>query len=734
MGFRNQKDMKNIEVDPVTFEVIQHKLWAIGDEQSMTLKSVSGSPVVTESSDFNNGIYLADGSIVLFGRQVLIHAGTMSRVLASVIRDCRETPGIEEEDMFLMNDPYKGAVHIPDVTVLAPYFYRGELVAWFGSCAHQLDMGGMEFSSWCPRATERYQEGLNIPPVKLVEKGKLRKDLLNMVLANSRLPFLVELDLRALIASNNVAKRRFTDIIGKYGWETVKAVMEGLLDLSENKLRKRLAELPDGIYRTQDFLDHDGFENKLYCVKLAMTKEKDSLVFDFTGTSPQAPTYINCTESVTIGSVLSAVLLIIAYDIPWNDGLLRPVKIVAPEGSLCNARSPAPVGSAPMAASWLVQTTTFAAMSRLAGCSDGYRRESQGMIQGAVPILNLRGLNQFGEPFGTMILDATGGAGAFSYKDGMDMLRRGSLVTMIANIEANENFAPMLYLYRRKLKDSGGPGMFRGGRAAGLAFTPHDTRALEALLLTHGVEVPNAGGIFGGFPGSCIVSTIVRDSDIGQRYREGRIPFKASELNGQRAFLEAKPGKFPIKPGDVFEYFYQGGGGYGSPLKREEQRVLKDVLDGSVSLECARNIYGVEVDIDSKSVVRDKTAMLRRQKSISQFQTDKTGRMPKADKSAGGRTVQIGPGLIIDKTGAVSCRCGQVLGAPGSNWREAASRKLLQPSEVGPLVKLHQDLEIRQYLCPSCGLIHSVDVEMKGHPPIWDIEISHSPFRQRQER
>lgn len=717
--------MKKSELDPVTFEVIRHKLWAIGDEQSMTLKSVSGSPVVTESSDFNNGIYLADGSIVLFGRQVLIHAGTMSQVLASVIRDCQETPGIEEDDMFLMNDPYKGAVHIPDITVLAPYFYKGELVAWFGSCAHQLDMGGMEFSSWCPRATEKYQEGLNIPPVKLVEKGKLRKDLLNMVLANSRLPFLLELDLRALIASNNVAKKRFADIIGKYAWENVKAVMEGLLDLSEKKLRKRLMELPDGIYRTQDFLDHDGFENKLYCVKLAMTKEKDSLVFDFTGTSPQAPSFINCTESVTIGSVLSAVLLIIAYDMPWNDGLLRPMKIIAPEGSLCNARSPAPVGSAPMAASWLVQTTAIASLSRLAGCSDGYRRESQGMIQGAVPILNLRGLNQFGEPFGTMVLDATGGAGAFSYKDGLDMLRRGSLVTMIANIEANENFAPMLYLYRRKLKDSGGPGMFRGGRAGGLAFTPHDTKALEGLLLTHGVEVPNASGIFGGSPGSCIINTIIRNSDIDRRYKEGRLPLQASGLDGQIYLLEAKPpGKFPIKSGDVFEYFYQGGGGYGSPLEREERRVLKDVLDGSVSVECARNIYGVEVDIERKLIVTDKTAMLRRQQGKTKFvQTGQTGARLKANKNAEGEILRIGPGLIIDKNGSVCCRCGHGLGAAGSNWREAAHRKSLHPSAVGPLIRLHQDLEIRQYRCPSCGLIHSVDVELKGQPPIWDIEI-----------
>lgn len=598
-------------MDSVSFEVIRHKLWSIGDEQSITLKAVSGSPVVTESSDFNNGLYLADGSIVIFGRQVLLHAGTMTQVLRSVIQDCQDEPGIEEGDMFITNDPYKGAVHLPDITVVAPFFYGGELVAWFGSCAHQLDTGGMDFGSWCPKATERFQEGINLPPLKIVERGKIRTDILNMILANCRLPYLVGLDLRALIASNNVAKDRFRAIINRYGMEEVKAVMEGLLDLSESKLRQRLRKLPDGVFRARDFIDHDGYRNLLYTVDLAMTKKGDTLTFDFSGSSKQAPSFINCTESTMIGGVISAVLMILAYDIPWNQGLMRLLKFVAPKGIICNAESPAPVGSAPMAASWSVQTTAISALSKLVACSDELRRESLAISQGALPILNVRGMNQSGEPFGTMFLDAKGGSGATPFRDGLDWGGRSTPVPTISNVEANENFAPILYLYRRMIEDSAGPGQYRGGRAAGFAITPHDTDTLDAVLVSHGVEVPNAAGAFGGLPGSCVVNTLVRNSDISVRQRRQRLPLNSSELRGEKTDLGAKPGRFSLRRNDIFEYTLQGGGGYGSPLERDPELVFKDVMDGAISIDSARKLYGVAIDVHEMKVCKGKSKRLR---------------------------------------------------------------------------------------------------------------------------
>ena len=184
-------------IDPITFEVIRHKLEAITEEQAITLKNVSGSPVVTEATDFNVGIYLADGSIVNMGPQVIFHAGTMSTVIYSIIENFSDNPGINEGDMFILNDPYRGAIHQPDVSIVMPIFHEGRRIAWTGSCAHELDTGGMTFGSWAFGATDVQQEAMLLPGVKIVEKGVLREDIWQMIMGMTRLPHVVGLDFKA---------------------------------------------------------------------------------------------------------------------------------------------------------------------------------------------------------------------------------------------------------------------------------------------------------------------------------------------------------------------------------------------------------------------------------------------------------------------------------------------------------------------------------------------------------
>jgi N-methylhydantoinase B len=327
--------------DPITFEVIRHKLQAITEEQAITLKSVSGSPVVTDATDFNNGIYLADGSIVTMGPQVLFHTGTMSSVIRHITADFAQSPGINEGDMFILNDPYKGAVHQPDVSIVAPIFHAGRHIAWAGSCAHQLDVGGMNFGSWSFKATEIQQEAMLLPGIKLVEHGELRRDLWQMIMGMSRLPMVLGLDLKAMIAANNVAAKRLGEVMDRYGADVVEAVMHGEIDASEQQLRTRLRALPDGVFRAVDFLEHDGHTNALYEIRVAVEKRGDTLSFDLTGSSPQAPGFINCTRSGLVGALFTALLPILAPDIRWNEGLLRPVTITAPDGIICNATWPA---------------------------------------------------------------------------------------------------------------------------------------------------------------------------------------------------------------------------------------------------------------------------------------------------------------------------------------------------------------------------------------------------------
>lgn len=716
------KEKVKERVDPVIFEIIRHRLISIVTEQAITLKSVSGSPIVTESSDFNAGLYLADGTNVIMGQHMLAHAGNGALIIENIVKNCQESPGIEEDDMFIVNDPYSGGLHVSDVTFSAPVFYNGERVAWAGCCAHQLDIGGMEPGSWCPRATERQQEGLTIPPVKLVERGRLRQDILNMILSMSRLPFSVGLDVRAMIAANNIAKARLKTLIDRYGLGTVLAVMNEVVEISERRLRERLREFPDGVYCAVDFLDHDGLENKLYKFLLSVTKEADTLTFDFTGTSEQAPTFINCTEGGLFGGVAAGLLEILAPDLPWNGGLLRPIKIVAPKGTICNAEPPAPTSAGTCAASWLAHNVTVIALSRLVSCSDKHRREAQGVSNAGLTILNLGGKNQYGEPFGHLFMEnAAAGGAACSFKDGLDVggpLQNG--VSVINNVETNESSMPLLYLHRKLIPDSPGPGKFRGGRALGIAFVLHDVPSAQGVLVGHGVEVP-ATGIFGGFPGSSNVNVIVKGTDILERFHGGELPGRAGEVKGQLHFLGAKPGRVPVSLGDILEFSYQGGGGYGDPLEREPESVRGDVINGVISPASAKDLYGVVV-MDSGSMEIDVAQTTELRKSLRE---QRLGAKPKSLLAEGRKVMQIGDYLevaAVHDRKIWRCRCGQNLGPLTENWKNHAIQMV--PRQVaGSLVKLHDDLELREYLCPGCGVLHSVEISLKNAPPLWDIQV-----------
>lgn len=719
-------------VDPVTFEVIRHKLNAITAEQAITQKNVSGSPIVTEACDFNNGLYLSDGSAVAMGRNILHHSATIGSLLRSVIADCEEDPGIYDGDQFIVNDPYKGALHPSDVAIVAPIFYEGERVAWAGAMAHQMDIGGMVLGSYSALATDRQQESMTIPPVKLVEREKLRKDVWNMIMAGSRLPHLLGLDLKAMIASNNVARMRLIHLINRYGIQTVKADMEGLIEMSEKKMRERLRELPDGIFRGIDFLDHDGHENVLLETRLTMTKEGDSLTFDFTGSSPQAKGGVNCTEGGLRSGVLTGMLPLLAFDIPWNEGILKPIKIICPEGLVCNAQYPAPVGLASTEETWIIQNLSTSLVSKLLACSDKYRKYAEAVTQGGVQAMTIGGLNQYGEPFGTLLLDAiAGGGGAFSYRDGLEGYGAYCVVTPnIANVETNEAFAPVLYLHRRIFPDTGGPGKFRGGATAGLAFTPHDTDSLKATIVSHGIDVPNSAGQFGGLPGACGVNWLFKNTDLFEKMKEGQIPFTAKELDGEMHDIGAKDVGIVIFPGDVWEFIFLGGGGYGDPLDREPRSVQRDVINGLVSTPWAEKVYGVlinpenmELDLDETKKLREKKIEERLEKARSYAASD---RSPLLEAKSGKRIGQIGEYMyIIDSLGKkfFRCLCGYDFCPINKNWKEEACQIFLLPTDIGPRIKVRDELELRGYLCPKCGILHSTEVARKGEPPLWNIEI-----------
>lgn len=705
-------------IDPITFEVIRHKLQAITEEQAITLKQVSGSPVVTEATDFNNGLYLADGSIVTMGPQVIFHTGTMSTVIRSIIDEFGPRGEIGEGDMFILNDPYRGAIHQPDVSIVAPIFHDGRHIAWAGSCAHQLDVGGMGFGSWAYRATEVQQEAMLLTGLKLVEGGRLRQDLWQMIMSMTRLPNYLGLDLKGMIAANNVAIDRMRDLFRRYGVDTVEGVMAAEIDASERRMRERLRSIPDGIYRARDYIDHDGHSNALYRVSLAVHKSGDRIHFDLEGTSEQAPGFINCTWSGMKGALLTGLLPILAPDIRWNEGVLRPVTIHAPEGTLCNAKWPAPVSGATVCAVWIVMNVAVAALSRMVSCTPGMVREAQAVTKGQMSVLTLAGRNRNGEAYGTLLLDSmAGGGGASIDLDGLDGSGDYDVPRpAIANVEANEAAGPILYLFRSFVPDTAGPGRQRGGGSTGLAIVPHDVDGLDAMVIGHGVEVPNSIGLFGGLPGACATHVLKRTNQpIDQLLRRYWNSDQVTKDDGVED-LGAKPGSFRIGQGDVFCYTFQGGGGYGDPLLRDASLVMRDIRDGHVSVASAAALYGVVTMADGTDV--DEAATAARRDAIRRERLG--GQAPKsappADSGAPGE-------LTIGADRHFHCACGADLGPVSENWKPRASMRRVTPESCGPHVRLHEELEIREFCCPDCATLLEVEVCRHDEESLWTMAL-----------
>lgn len=701
----------NAELSSITFEVLRNRLVAITEEMRIALQSVSGSPTVTEASDFFTGLYLPDGSPASMGFQVSFQAPVCTTVIKHITgkRDLK----INDGDMFVGNDPFIGALHQNDVQMLGPIYADGEIIAWAGVQAHQTDVGGMDFASWCPKAKDVYQEGFRIPCVKLVDRGEVREDVLEMILTASRLPDQLGLDIRAFIATINVARGRIADLVARYGAGTVSDAMRRMIAFSEAKLRARLSELPDGEFHASDFLEHDGHTNALYKIDVKLTKHGDRLTLDFSGSSKQAPGFVNCTRAGLRGGVAGGILPILAYDMQWNQGALAPVEIVAPDGLICTAQFPAPVGAATVEAIWVVCNATTLALNKLLATSDKYRHRVQGITDGCMATFNLGGVNQYGEPFGLHLMDPiAGGAGAYASKDGVDAGGPiTSPVSSIADIERNEQVSPLFYLYRRLARDTAGAGKFRGGLSGEVALTLGGIERAYALIMTHGAEVPNDAGLGGGWPGST-----VRQSMGWGAIKNGR-----PRRKGKWQAFGPKPGLMTMTNRDVFAVSWQGGGGWGDPLERDPEAVAKDVARGAVSSEAARRIYGVAL----KAGRADAAATDRLRQTMRRRRVGKFARSP-ARFTAATPFAAFSDSLFLarDRCGThVVTKAGYILATNHTRWRQGAVAATTAKLPAEHNIALHERLAVTCYYCPASGTLLAVDVHERGTKPPDDVVL-----------
>jgi N-methylhydantoinase B len=706
--------------DVIAEQVIRHGLAAVTEHMRVALQGVSGSSAVIESGEFFTGLHLPDGSLAATG----FHLTTKAAPAGMLIRHLRERAEIRPGDMFVANDPFIGAIDQADLYLVGPVFDGEELVAWAGAMAHQTDMGGMEFGGLSPRAREVYQESIRLPVVKLVDGGKVRRDVLELILAATRLPVAVGLDLRALIAAIDAARERLGELMRRNGAATVQGVMRRMIRLSEDRLRARLRELPDGMVHAADFLEHDGHQNQLYTVDLLVTKQGDNLRLDFSRSSPQAPGFINATRAGLHAGVAGALLPTLGFGIPWNDGLLRPVETVVPDGLVCTARPPAPVGAASSEAAWVVTNVVAAALNKLLACSPAHLHRAQAVSSGTCSTFALGGVDRHGERFGVQFGDPlAGGGGAWVARNGV--AAGGPVCTPlpgIACVERVEQQFPVVYLYRRLARDSGGAGRTRGGHGAEIAVTLSGVASADALVLTHGLEVPNAVGLFGGWPGATVRQRFGHAVLRGHAPVPGVLPGRPEAPESGWEELGPKPGRIPMTGADVFAVRWQGGGGWGDPLERHPDAVWREVSEGVISADKARSMYGVLGD--GEQADRKATADLRRG-----IRTARIGQTVRADDLAGHRPVAdrdwpFGSSLRLVRSSGewrVVTRHGAVLATGTTAWRAGAVQRPIIPDRRSDGILLHHDLAMTGFHCPVSGELLALDIHPVGEPPGDDV-------------
>lgn len=720
---------KKYGLDPITFEILRHRLWAINDESATALRLVSGSPVANEAYDMNTALMNVAGDDFVIGTFIAIHALSMNIMAKYILEEYSENPGINPGDSFLCNDPYVGCQHQMDAIVLSPIHYKGELVAWTGSTVHNIDLGGPNEGQVQLDAQSIFGEQPILPPIKIVERGNLRKDLERAWTRRSRLPDLVALDLRALLAANNVARNRMIELIDEYGLETIKKMMDAILDYTEVRFRGRLQELPDGVWRHRSYMD---YKNDLYRIVLTMTKKGDQLLLDFRGTDKQAPAVINCTWAGLRSAFMSAILAYLCFDMPWCPaGVIRTIKVLSEPGTVIHSEYPAGVCKATTAASWAATNVTAACLGKMLAASDQWKDHTMSLWQGTQSIEDLFGYDQRGKYFGATILDCmAGGTGARSFADGINT--GGFIVSMsgaISNVEASEFRYPILYLYRKQMPDTGGPGKFRGGVGASMMYIAHDVDNIPTKIMhTYGVEVPDTIGIGGGYPSSTNLFSIRRETNIRELLNSGQIPSDLEDLDGEWEQIPAITKSY-LGSSDVYRVVAMGGGGYGDPILRDPQRVRNDIENQLVSIKFAKKIYGVVVDPDDFTVDEGATKEARREARSRRLQLSE-GKRSFVDASGAERIAPFNEVMeVVSWKGDryIRCQCKHIISPVMENYKLHALQYEAPLNEAGPWVNPDNlgdgRLVLRQFYCPNCQVVLENEVTRKDDPVLWDTQL-----------
>jgi N-methylhydantoinase B len=544
-------------LDRITVSVIQHRLESIVQEMGEAMLRTAYSQILNSSRDFSTAVFDGEGRLAAQAEHVPIHVGALPwavKAIADYFKG-RIRPG----DMYLLNDPYHGGNHLPDLTALLPVFVGERLAFWSINRAHQSDIGGATHGAYNPGATEIWQEGIRITPLKLYDAGVLRDDVMDMIATNVRHPRDFLGDLRAMMGSARVGERRLLKLIDDYGAETATEAVGEVLDSAERQSRACIREWKDGVYSGLSVLDDDGHGIENIRLHAKVTKKGDSLIVDLTGCDPQVIGFVNSSYPNTVSAVHMALAYLIDPRIPKNEGTFRPVEIRAKQGSIVWPYPPAPVT---LATNHCAQEIAEAVIKALAGaCPDralaGWSRRFRIAISGKNPRAN-------GRPFIWHLFHARGGGGASSAGDGWETAGEGQAAGGIkfGSVEVAEARFPLFFERHEFRPDSFGDGQFRGGVGSVLTLKMETTEPAKGNTAGDGVRHPSYG-ILGGKDG------------LPHRY--------VLVSGGKRRVLKTKEVGVPIPPGAVFDIVSAGGGGWGKPSRRTAAARAADVENGFVT-------------------------------------------------------------------------------------------------------------------------------------------------------
>ncbi|MBU1048735.1 hydantoinase B/oxoprolinase family protein [Candidatus Bipolaricaulota bacterium] len=535
-------------VDAISLEVLRHAISAIADEMNANLVRTSYSPNIKERRDCSSAVFDAQGQMIAQAESIPVHLGAMPY---SVIAAINHVEAFAPGDVIVLNDPYSGGAHLPDVTFVAPVFVEDRLIGFVANRAHHADVGGKEPGSLAGDTVEIYQEGLRIPPIHLWKGGALSDDLLQMILANVRTPEERWGDLRAQKAGCAIGIDRIQQLCQRIGQSVLLDAMSAVLDYSDRRMRHQISLLPQGEACFEDVLDNDGILNEPIPIRVRVAIQRDRIAVDFSGTADQVRGPVNAVYAVTASATYYAIRAFADPDIPPNSGCYRAIEITAPQGSVVNACLPAPVVGGNLETSQRIVDVVLGALGKLAP------ERSIAACQGSMNNLAIGGVDpRTGKPF-TIYETMAGGFGARSSKDGIDGIHSHMTNTLNTPIEALETSYP-LRVERYELRPgTGGQGQYRGGLGLRRDMTCLAPTARASFLTDRRINPPY--GVQGGQPGALGRNVLIRD--------------------GQEMPLPAK-GAITLFVGDTISIQTPGGGGYGLASKRDSAAIDHDRHEG----------------------------------------------------------------------------------------------------------------------------------------------------------